>query len=108
MLYEVITIPVFHDDQHGTAIITTAGLINALELTGKKVSKIRLVINGAGAAGLSCARMYRALGIQNIIVCDSKGVISSSRKDLNIYKKEFAVITSYSIHYTKLYEMTKG
>lgn len=92
-LQDALDIPVFHDDQHGTAIITTAGLINALELTGKEVDKIRLVINGAGAAGLSCAKMYRALGVENIMMCDRKGVISTSRNDLNTYKKEFAVNT---------------
>lgn len=95
-LQEALDIPVFHDDQHGTAIITTAGLINILELTGKKAEEIRVVINGAGAAGLSCARMYKALGVEHIVMCDSKGVISTSRKDLNPYKAEFAIDTSDS------------
>jgi malate dehydrogenase (oxaloacetate-decarboxylating)(NADP+) len=93
ILKEELDIPVFHDDQHGTAIITTAGLINALELTGKKADEIRIVINGAGAAGISCAKMYKALGAKQIIMCDSKGVISTSREDLNPYKAEFAVDT---------------
>ena len=92
-LQEALDIPVFHDDQHGTAIITTAGLINVLDLTGKKVDEIKIVVNGAGAAGLSCARMYQRLGVKNIILCDSKGVISTDRKDLNKYKAEFAVET---------------
>ncbi len=83
ILKDELDIPVFHDDQHGTAIITTAGLMNVLELTGKKVDEIKIVINGAGAAGISCAKMYRALGVKNIIMCDSKGVISTSRDDLN-------------------------
>jgi len=93
ILKEELDIPVFHDDQHGTAIITTAGLMNALELTGKKVDEIKVVVNGAGAAGISCAKMYKALGVKNIIMCDSKGVISTSRDDLNKYKLEFAVET---------------
>jgi len=93
ILKEALDIPVFHDDQHGTAIITTAGLMNVLELTGKKVDEITIVINGAGAAGISCAKMYRALGAKHIIMCDSKGVISTSREDLNPYKAEFAFDT---------------
>ena len=92
-LKEELDIPVFHDDQHGTAIITTAGLMNVLELTGKKVEDIKIVVSGAGAAGISCAKMYRALGVGHIIMCDSKGVISTSRTDLNEYKREFAVET---------------
>ena len=93
ILREELDIPVFHDDQHGTAIITTAGLMNALELTGKKIDEVKVVINGAGAAGISCATMYKRLGVENIVMCDSKGVISTSRDDLNLYKKEFAVAT---------------
>jgi len=93
ILKEELNIPVFHDDQHGTAIITTAGLMNVLDLTGKKVDEIKVIVNGAGAAGISCAKMYRALGVKNIIMCDSKGVISTSRDDLNEYKAEFAVET---------------
>ena len=93
ILKEELDIPVFHDDQHGTAIITTAGLMNVLELTGKKVESIKIVVNGAGAAGISCAKMYRKLGVENIVMCDSKGVISTRRTDLNKYKKEFAIDT---------------
>jgi len=93
ILKEELDIPVFHDDQHGTAIITTAGLMNVLELTGKKVEHIKIVVNGAGAAGISCAKMYRKLGVGHIVMCDSKGVISNSRTDLNKYKAEFAIDT---------------
>lgn len=93
ILKEELDIPVFHDDQHGTAIITTAGLMNVLELTGKKAEQIKIVVNGAGAAGISCANMYRKLGVGNIIMCDSKGVISTSRTDLNVYKEPFAIET---------------
>ncbi len=92
-LQEALDIPVFHDDQHGTAIITTAGLMNALELTGKNVDEIKIVVNGAGAAGISCAKMYRKFGVKNIVMCDSKGVISTSRTDLNAYKAAFAIET---------------
>jgi malate dehydrogenase (oxaloacetate-decarboxylating)(NADP+) len=93
ILKEELDIPVFHDDQHGTAIITTAGLMNVLELTGKKADEIKIVINGAGAAGISCAKMYRNLGVKHIVMCDSKGVISTDRSDLNSYKQEFAIET---------------
>ena len=92
-LQEMLDIPVFHDDQHGTAIITSAGLINAVELAGKKLDEIRVVVNGAGASGISCAKMYRKLGVKNLYMCDSKGVIRTSRTDLNKYKQDFAVDT---------------
>ncbi len=90
-LQEALDIPVFHDDQHGTAIITTAGLMNVLELTGKKVEEIKIVVSGAGAAGLSCAKMYQRLGVKKIVVCDSKGPITTARTDLNEYKAPFAI-----------------
>ncbi|GIU01672.1 malate dehydrogenase [Sulfurovum sp. TSL6] len=90
-LQEALDIPVFHDDQHGTAIITTAGLMNVLELTGKKVDEIKIVVSGAGAAGLSCAKMYQRLGVKKIVVCDSKGPITTARTDLNAYKAPFAI-----------------
>ena len=86
-------IPVMHDDQHGTAIITTAGLINALELTGKDIAKMKIVVIGAGAAGIACARMYRLLGAKRIVMIDSKGVVHTERDDLNRYKAEFAIDT---------------
>jgi malate dehydrogenase (oxaloacetate-decarboxylating)(NADP+) len=92
-LQEALDIPVFHDDQHGTAIITSAGLMNVLELTGKKIDEIKIVINGAGAAAIASANMYRLLGVKNIVMCDSKGVLTTSRTDLNEFKKAFAVET---------------
>ncbi len=92
-LQERVNIPVFHDDQHGTAIITAAGLLNALELTGKKIEDIKIVIIGAGAAGIASAKMYRNLGAKHIVLVDSKGVISTRRNDLNVYKAEFAIDT---------------
>lgn len=90
-LKEMLDIPVFHDDQHGTAIISAAGLLNALEITGKKIEDIKLVVCGAGAAAISCTRLYVALGVrkENIVMADSKGVMNSKRKDLNKYKQEF-------------------
>ena len=95
-LKEELDIPVMHDDQHGTAIISAAGLLNALELNGKKIDTIRVVVNGAGAAAISCARLYKALGVkkENMIMCDSKGVIYTGRAGLNAEKEEFAVETS--------------
>ncbi|MCD7976357.1 MAG: NADP-dependent malic enzyme [Tannerellaceae bacterium] len=91
-LKKELDIPVMHDDQHGTAIISGAGLINALELTGKKIDEVRIVVNGAGAASISCTKLYVMLGAkkENIIMCDSKGVISIHRTDLNEEKKGFA------------------
>ena len=91
-LKEELNIPVMHDDQHGTAIISSAGLLNALELAGKKIEEVRIVVNGAGASASSCTRLYMALGAkkENIIMCDSKGVISVRRTDLNEEKKFFA------------------
>ncbi|MDE5685777.1 MAG: NADP-dependent malic enzyme [Paramuribaculum sp.] len=86
-----LDIPVMHDDQHGTAIISAAGLLNALEIQGKKIEEVRLVVNGAGAAAVSCTRLYMALGVrkENIVMCDSRGVISDRREDLNSQKREF-------------------
>jgi malate dehydrogenase (oxaloacetate-decarboxylating)(NADP+) len=91
-LKEELDIPVFHDDQHGTAIISSAGLLNALEITGKKIDKIRVTVNGAGASAISCSKLYISLGVkpENILMVDSKGVISDDRKDLNKYKQQFA------------------
>ncbi|MFC1562897.1 phosphate acetyltransferase [candidate division KSB1 bacterium] len=95
-LKEEMNIPVFHDDQHGTAIITSAALLNALEIVGKKIDKVKMVVNGAGAAGFACTSLFVKLGIkkENIIICDSKGVIYKGRKEgLNPYKERFAVKT---------------
>jgi malate dehydrogenase (oxaloacetate-decarboxylating)(NADP+) len=91
-LKEALDIPLMHDDQHGTAIISAAALINALELVGKKIEDIRIVVNGAGAAASSCTTLYMALGakLENIVMVDSKGVISTRRTDLNSRKKPFA------------------
>ncbi len=97
-LKQELDIPVMHDDQHGTAIISGAGLINALEIAGKKIEDVKIVVNGAGAASISCTKLYIMLGAkrENIIMCDSKGVISTYRTDLNESKKFFA--TDRNIH----------
>ncbi|MDL2346325.1 malic enzyme-like NAD(P)-binding protein [Campylobacter hyointestinalis] len=92
-LQESVNIPVMHDDQHGTAIITTAGLINALKITGKKVDEMKVVVSGSGAAGIACAKMYRNLGVKNIIMLDSKGVIHTKRENLTPEKMDFAIDT---------------
>ena len=91
-LKEELNIPLMHDDQHGTAIISSAGLLNAVEVSGKKINEIRLVINGAGASANSCAKMYIAVGVkkENILMLDSKGVIHKKRTDLDQYKTYFA------------------
>ena len=91
-----LSIPVFHDDQHGTAIISGAALLNAVEISGKDISTLRVVVNGAGAAGIACADFYVSLGVrkENLILCDSTGVVYSGRaKGMNAYKERYAVKT---------------
>jgi malate dehydrogenase (oxaloacetate-decarboxylating)(NADP+) len=87
-----LDIPVMHDDQHGTAIISAAGLLNALELTGKNIGEVKIVVNGAGASAVSCTKLYISLGVRpdNIVMLDSKGVLSVGRPDLNESKRQFA------------------
>jgi len=95
-LKELLDIPVFHDDQHGTAIIAAAGLINAAELTGRKLEDVKLVVNGAGSAGIACLELAVALGIpkQNVILCDTKGVVYQGRKEgMNQWKSAYAAKT---------------
>lgn len=95
-LKKELDIPVFHDDQHGTAIISGAALLNALEINGKDISKLKMVVNGAGASAVSCSRFYISLGIrpENIIMLDSRGVLHKDRQDLNKIKREFVASTS--------------
>ena len=97
-LKEELDIPVMHDDQHGTAIISAAALKNAIEITKKDISKVKIVVNGAGAAAISCTRLYLALGVkrENVVMCDSKGVIRKDAENLNTQKAEFA--TNRDIH----------
>ena len=94
-LKEVLDIPIFHDDQHGTAIITLAALINALDVSGKKIENVKVVINGAGASAQACTNLFKSSGIKskNIIMCDSKGVIYKGRKNIDQFKSAFAADT---------------
>ena len=105
-LKSLLDIPVFHDDQHGTAIITTAALINALDITGKKIDKVKVVVNGAGASAMACANLFITLGVKpaNLIMCDSKGVIFKGRDNLDQFKSNFARDTKLR----KLSEAIKG
>ena len=105
-LKEELNIPVMHDDQHGTAIISAAALINALEIAGKDIGKVKMVINGAGAAAIACTKLYIELGVkkENIIMCDSKGVIKKNRTDLTAEKLEFVQDT----HFNNLEEALEG
>ena len=95
-LKEHLDIPIFHDDQHGTAIITTAALINALDISNKKIEKVKVVINGAGASAQACANLFKSSGVnsQNIIMCDSKGVIFKGRKNIDQFKSAHAIDTT--------------
>jgi malate dehydrogenase (oxaloacetate-decarboxylating)(NADP+) len=106
VLREKMNIPIMHDDQHGTAIISSAALLNALEIVGKKIDEVVLVVNGAGAAAVSCSRLYIALGLkkENLIMCDSKGVINAARTNLDATKVEF--ITTRKLN--TLQEAMKG
>lgn len=89
-LVEELNIPVMHDDQHGTAVISSAGIINACEVTHRKIEDLKIVVVGAGAAAISCARLYKHLGVREIYMIDSKGVVHNGRSDLNVYKREFS------------------
>ena len=93
-LKKELNIPIMHDDQHGTAIISAAALLNALELANKKINNIKVVVNGAGAAAMSCARLYVSLGVkkENIVMLDSKGVIRQNREVLLLKKLNLQLI----------------
>ena len=94
-LKEVLDIPIFHDDQHGTAIITTAALINALDISKKKIEEVKIVVNGAGASAQACANLFKSSGVknENIVMCDSKGVIYKGRKNIDQFKSAHALDT---------------
>ena len=94
-LKELLDIPIFHDDQHGTAIITTAALINALDISNKKIDEVKIVVNGAGASAQACANLFKSSGVKNknIVMCDSKGVIYKGRKNIDQFKSAFAIET---------------
>ena len=107
-LKEVSDIPVFHDDQHGTAVITLAGLMNALKVVGKKIEDIKIVTSGAGAAGIAIIKLLMAMGLKNVIMTDRKGAIYEGREDLNPIKQEMAKITNFNHEKGTLAEVIKG
>ncbi len=107
-LIEALDIPVFHDDQHGTAIVMTAAFINALKIVKKKISKLKVVFNGVGAAGHACSHMLTHLGVKNIIGCDRKGAIVKSRTDLNPVKRTYAEATNPNQESGSLHDVIKG
>ena len=107
-LKEKCDIPIFHDDQHGTAIIVAAGLLNALKITGKKIDEIRVVMNGAGAAGIAIAKHLMNMGVKHITMCDSKGIICKGDEKLNAVKREMAEITNLGHKTGKLADAMVG
>mgnify|MGYP000214162799 CR=1 FL=1 len=107
-LKECCDIPIFHDDQHGTAVITLAGVINALKLVGKKLDEVKIVTSGAGAAGIAIIRLLISMGLKNVIMTDRKGAIYEGRDGLNPIKEEMAKITNYNHEKGTLAEVIKG
>lgn len=107
-LKQELDIPVFHDDQHGTAIVVLAGIINSLKITNKKKEEVSIVVNGLGAAGTAIIKLLSLYGIQDIIVCDSKGIVSSSRQDLNTEKQNILAITNHEGRSGKLQDAVVG
>lgn len=107
-LKELCDIPVFHDDQHGTAIVTAAGLLNAIKVTGKTMGELRIVISGAGAAGIAIGTLLTRMGFGNVIACDRLGAIFEGREDLNAAKQEFAKISNKDHEQGTLAEMMVG
>ncbi len=101
-------IPIFHDDQHGTAVVTLAAMLNALKLTGKKMGKIKVVTSGAGAAGVAIIKLLIALGLKNVIMCDRHGAIYEGRDNLNPVKEEMAAITNRDKQKGSLADVMKG
>jgi len=93
-LKESLDIPVFHDDQHGTAVVTVAAVLNGLKLSNKKVQAIKVVINGSGAAGNAIAKLLISLGVPEILMCDRKGILHRKRTDMDVYKQELALLTN--------------
>ena len=101
-------IPIFHDDQHGTAVVCLAAMLNALKVTGKKIDEIRVVTSGAGAAGIAIIRLLIAMGLKDVVLCDRKGAIYEGRDGLNAEKAEMAAITNRERHKGSLEEVLKG
>ena len=107
-LKECCDIPIFHDDQHGTAVITLAGLMNALKVVGKKIEDVKIVTSGAGAAGIAIIKLLMAMGLKNVIMTDRKGAIYEGREGLNPVKKEMAAITNFNHESGTLADVIKG
>ena len=107
-LKECCDIPIFHDDQHGTAVITLAGVINALKLVGKKLDEVKIVTSGAGAAGIAIIKLLMSMGLKNVIMTDRKGAIYEGREGLNPIKEEMAKITNFNKEKGTLAEVIKG
>ncbi|MGN0360736.1 MAG: NADP-dependent malic enzyme [Hominisplanchenecus sp.] len=107
-LKECCDIPVFHDDQHGTAVITLAGILNALKLVGKKLDEVKIVTSGAGAAGIAIIRLLMSMGLKNVIMTDRRGAIYEGREDLNPIKEEMAGITNFRHEKGSLQDVIKG
>ena len=107
-LKECCDIPIFHDDQHGTAVITLAGVINALKLVGKKLEEVKIVTSGAGAAGIAIIKLLMAMGLKNVIMTDRMGAIYKGRENLNAIKAEMAEITNFNQEKGTLAEVIKG
>ena len=107
-LKECCDIPIFHDDQHGTAVITLAGLMNALKVVGKKIEDVKIVTSGAGAAGIAIIKLLMAMGLKNVIMTDRKGAIYEGREGLNPVKKEMAAITNFGHEAGTLADVIKG
>ncbi|MCI6421675.1 MAG: NAD-dependent malic enzyme [Firmicutes bacterium] len=107
-LKECCDIPIFHDDQHGTAVVTAAALLNALKLTGRKLDEIKVVTSGAGAAGIAIIKLLVSLGLKRVIMCDRKGAIYEGREDLNAEKREMAKICNRDKEKGTLAEVIKG
>ena len=107
-LKEICDIPIFHDDQHGTAVVTLAGLINALKLTGKKIEEVKIVTSGAGAAGIAIIKLLISMGAKNVIMTDREGAIYKGRENLNPIKMEMAEITNLSMEKGRLSDVIKN
>lgn len=107
-LKETCDIPIFHDDQHGTAVVVLAAMLNALKVVGKRIEDIKVVTSGAGAAGIAVIKLLQAMGLKNVILCDSKGAIYKGREGLNPYKREMAEISNFNMEKGTLGEVIKG
>lgn len=107
-LKETCDIPIFHDDQHGTAVVVLAAMLNALKVVGKRIEDIKVVTSGAGAAGIAVIKLLQAMGLKNVILCDSKGAIYKGREGLNPYKREMAEISNSNMEKGTLGEVIKG